>query len=143
MRDPAVDRSLQGRLFTVSPYGSLTIDNAYIKGFRAHGGAGNAGGAGGMGAGGAIFVMGGQLTLGTPPFDGNSAVGGNGSEGADVIGGGGGEWVETDLFRRMPAASSHVVAAEAQGEVALVWQWRPDCYNYGFDVGFGGGGDGF
>ena len=52
------------RLFTVASTGNLTIRNAHIKGFIAHGGIGDSGGGGGAGLGGAIFVKGsGSLTV--------------------------------------------------------------------------------
>lgn len=75
----------------VSGIGSLTIRNAYIKGFIAKGGDGAGGGGGGMGAGGAIFVAAAFLTVENCTFDGNRAIGGNGSTySADSGGGGGG-----------------------------------------------------
>ena len=76
------------RLFAVGLGGHLTIRRAYIKGFRAQGGNGNAGGGGGLGAGGAIYVMGGVLVIEASTFEGNSAFGGTG--GVGISGGGGG-----------------------------------------------------
>ena len=77
--------------------GSLTLRNAYIKGFHVKGGnGGDGGGGGGLGAGGAIYVNDGGLTVENSTFDGNGAVGGagNGSssatEGVGLSGGGGG-----------------------------------------------------
>jgi Divergent InlB B-repeat domain len=79
------------RLFVVGPNATLTIRNAYIKGFVAQGGNGNGGGGGGLGAGGAIFTNTGTLTLEFSTFEGNFAAGGNGSfYGVDYSGGGGG-----------------------------------------------------
>src|SRR5216684_3714315 len=74
--------------------GSLTLRNAYIKGFNVKGGDGACGGGGGMGAGGAIYVAVGQLTIENSTFEANSATGGNGgvvcSSPSDPNGGGGG-----------------------------------------------------
>lgn len=81
------------RAFAVSSTGHLTVRNAYIKGFRAHGGYGGVGGAGGgMGAGGAIYVQGGGLVVENSTFEDNAAVGGDGatSSGGGAGGGGGG-----------------------------------------------------
>src|SRR5262245_22672008 len=75
------------RLFTVANIGHLTIRRAYIRGFRAQGGAGGSGGGGGMGAGGAVYVMGGTLVVEASTFEGNEASGGAGGSG---YGGGGG-----------------------------------------------------
>ncbi|HEV3201526.1 MAG TPA: hypothetical protein VGZ73_26685, partial [Bryobacteraceae bacterium] len=73
--------------------GSLTIRNAYIKGFVEKGGDGACGGGGGMGAGGAIYVTAGQLTIENTTFESNMAIGGNGGSCAannNGFGGGGG-----------------------------------------------------
>ncbi|HEX4824011.1 MAG TPA: choice-of-anchor Q domain-containing protein [Candidatus Polarisedimenticolaceae bacterium] len=70
--------------------GNLTIRNAHIKGFAVKGGDGAGGGGGGMGAGGAIYVNGGTLTVESSTFEGNSAVGGDGSTNFDTVAGGGG-----------------------------------------------------
>jgi hypothetical protein len=79
------------RLFSVGSTGSLTVQNAYIKGFRAHGGDSiSGGGGGGLGAGGAIYVLAGRLVLENCTFDSNGAIGGYGGIQADVLGGGGG-----------------------------------------------------
>jgi len=85
--------SSNARAFSVGSTGSLMIENAYIKNFLAHGGNGGAGGAGGgMGAGGAIYVHAGGLVVENSTFEGNGAVGGDGTGGPGpaVIGGGGG-----------------------------------------------------
>ena len=75
----------------VSGTGSLTIRNAYIKGFSAKGGdAGLGGGGGGLGAGGAIYVNGGALTVENSTLDSNRATGGNGAAAGGSAGGGGG-----------------------------------------------------
>src|SRR5438552_3584152 len=73
--------------FIVSGTGSVTLRNAYIKGFHVKGGDGASGGGGGMGAGGAIYVQYGTLVVENSTFDGNRALGGNGAGGE---GGGGG-----------------------------------------------------
>jgi hypothetical protein len=80
------------RAFAVASTGDLTISSAYIIGFTARGGDGKLGGGGGMGAGGAIYVKGsGSLTIEDSTFDGNGAIGGNGSHyEAGFAGGGGG-----------------------------------------------------
>jgi hypothetical protein len=80
------------RAFAVSSTGDLTVSQAYILGFAARGGDGKLGGGGGMGAGGAIYVKGsGSLTIEDSTFDGNGAIGGNGSHyEAGFAGGGGG-----------------------------------------------------
>jgi hypothetical protein len=80
------------RAFAVGSTGELTISQAYIVGFAARGGDGKLGGGGGMGAGGAIYVKGsGSLTIEDSTFDGNGAIGGNGSHyEAGFAGGGGG-----------------------------------------------------
>jgi uncharacterized repeat protein (TIGR01451 family) len=73
---------------TVSGTGGLTLRNVYVKGFHVKGGNGAAGGGGGMGAGGAIYLQYGALIVENSAFDGNAAVGGNGTQGS--MGGGGG-----------------------------------------------------
>jgi hypothetical protein len=78
------------RLFAVGIGASLTVQNAYIKGFSTKGGNGASGGGGGLGAGGAIYVTEGILNVDSSTFDGNIATGGNGSGGLFVAGGGGG-----------------------------------------------------
>ncbi len=82
------------RAFAVNPGESLTIRNAYIKGFTVKGGEGAVGGGGGMGAGGAIYVRNGILYVDGCTLEGNGAMGGNGSHNgpdtADQAGGGGG-----------------------------------------------------
>ena len=84
--------SQPARAFAVLSTGHLTIRNAYIKGFHVKGGNGARGGGGGLGAGGAIFVKGGGLVIENSTFEGNGAVGGNGSANVqqDESGGGGG-----------------------------------------------------
>ena len=77
------------RAFSVAEGGNLTIQNMYIKGFKAKGGDGADGGGGGLGAGGAIYVEGGHLTVENSTFDGNQAVGGNGGNHSTSGGGGG------------------------------------------------------
>jgi hypothetical protein len=86
------------RAFAVGDSGSLTIKEAYIKGFEVQGGDGHDGGGGGMGAGGAVYVHGGSLTIEQSTFEQNGALGGDGGPGhvnegctpAASIGGGGG-----------------------------------------------------
>jgi hypothetical protein len=80
------------RAFAVGKGGSLTIQNAYIRGFSTQGGKGGYGaGGGGLGAGGAIYVTeGGDATILNSTFDSNSALGGNGAGGGGINGGGGG-----------------------------------------------------
>lgn len=70
--------------------GSLTLNNAFIKGFTAKGGNGASGGGGGLGAGGAIYVHGGVLKVENSTFQDNGAFGGNGSRSLLNKGGGGG-----------------------------------------------------
>jgi CSLREA domain-containing protein len=71
--------------------GSLTIRNAWIRGFTTKGGNGAGGGGGGLGAGGAIYVSWSSLTIENSTFEGNGAAGGNGSHnGVELMGGGGG-----------------------------------------------------
>jgi CSLREA domain-containing protein len=85
--------NLGGPATTVSGTGQLRISNAYIKNFKAKGGNGAGGGGGGMGAGGAIYLQAGELTLVNSTFEGNSALGGNGSDEVTSFpepGGGGG-----------------------------------------------------
>lgn len=85
--------NLSGTATTVSGTGELRISNAYIKNFKAKGGNGAGGGGGGMGAGGAIYLQAGELTLVNSTFEGNSALGGNGSDEVTSFpepGGGGG-----------------------------------------------------
>lgn len=82
------------RAFSVGSTGHLTLLDAYLKGFLAHGGYGSpGGGGGGLGAGGAIFVHAGEVVIQNSTFEGNAAVGGDGG-GADTVnddpGGGGG-----------------------------------------------------
>ncbi|HWW14796.1 MAG TPA: choice-of-anchor Q domain-containing protein [Candidatus Dormibacteraeota bacterium] len=67
------------RVFAVGTTGHLTLRSAYIKGFHVKGGDGASGGGGGMGAGGAIYVHAGGLVVENSTFEGNGAVGGNGS----------------------------------------------------------------
>jgi len=69
--------------------GFLTIQHAYIKGFKVKGGNGAEGAGGGMGAGGAVFVKDGSLIIENSTFDSNAAIGGNGG-GSNGSGGGGG-----------------------------------------------------
>jgi hypothetical protein len=76
-----VPNGVNFRAFAINPGESLTIRNAYIKGFMAKGGNGGGGGGGGLGAGGAIYINEGNLTVESCTFEGNGAVGGNGSEG--------------------------------------------------------------
>jgi CSLREA domain-containing protein len=82
------------RAFAVASTGNLTLRFAYIKGFVTKGGDGAGGGGGGMGAGGAIYVKGGgRLTAEFSTFEGNAAIGGNGSTNRapnNSAGGGGG-----------------------------------------------------
>ncbi len=78
------------RLFAVGTGGTLTVQNAYIKGFSIKGGDGAAGGGGGLGAGGAIYVFESILYVDSCTFDGNIATGGNGSGLFANAGGGGG-----------------------------------------------------
>lgn len=75
---------------TYSGGGDLTLKDVYVKGFLVHGGNGASGGGGGLGAGGAIFVDHTGLTVENSTFDGNGAVGGNGSAYMSTGGGGGG-----------------------------------------------------
>jgi uncharacterized repeat protein (TIGR02543 family) len=93
----SVDLNPGGTPNVVSGTGSLTIRNAYIKGFVVKGGDGGLGagggglgaGGGGLGAGGAIYLNGGGLTIENSTFEGNGAMGGNGGGGFGGGGGGG------------------------------------------------------
>lgn len=85
-----VDLSPGGYPHGVSGTGNLTIRDAHVKGFKAKGGNGADGGGGGLGAGGAIFVAGGALTVESCTFEGNSAIGGDGSVNFSQVAGGGG-----------------------------------------------------
>jgi len=74
----------------VSGTGRLTLQDVYIKGFKAHGGDGACGAGGGLGAGGAIYI--GKtssavpaLTVTNSTFDSNSARGGSGSFNGDAV----------------------------------------------------------
>ena len=87
------------RLAVVGPTGNLTLLDLTVIGFAVHGGNAGAyagsegGGGGGLGAGGAVYVKGGKLTVQDCTFEGNSAVGGDGSTLTDPTqnaGGGGG-----------------------------------------------------
>lgn len=88
------------RLVVVAPTGNLTLLDLTIVGFTVHGGTSGSvgyagdGGGGGLGAGGAIYVRGGTLTVQNCTFEGNSAVGGDGTTNAvdtqHIAGGGGG-----------------------------------------------------
>ena len=101
---------------TVSGTGSLTLRNAYIKGFHVKGGDGgpegkdgnDGGGGGGMGAGGAIYIQSGAITIENSTFDSNSATGGNGTYGDDAGGGGisgnGGSGAFCEACEFLPAA---------------------------------------
>jgi len=75
------------RAFAVSTPGNLTIREAHVTGFSAHGGNGAGGGGGGLGAGGAVFVHAATLEVDQSTFEGNGTTGGNGSA---TFGGGGG-----------------------------------------------------
>jgi len=75
---------------TAGGTGSLTLRNAYVKGFRVKGGDGQTGGGGGLGAGGAIYLQNGSLVVENSTFEGNQAVGGNGDVENGGYGGGGG-----------------------------------------------------
>ena len=75
---------------TASGTGSLTLRNAYVGGFHVKGGDGRDGGGGGMGAGGAIYLQNGSLVIESSTFEGNWAIGGNGSQTSGLGGGGGG-----------------------------------------------------
>jgi hypothetical protein len=78
------------RAFAVGATGDLTLHEIHVKGFEVQGGDGAVGGGGGMGAGGAIYVQGGTLGIGWSTFEQNGALGGDGSAGSNIIGGGGG-----------------------------------------------------
>lgn len=78
------------RLFVVGPHAQLAITNTHVKGFAAHGGNGATGGGGGLAAGGAVFIDGGTLIVTDSTFDGNAAIGGNGSTYSESYSGGGG-----------------------------------------------------
>src|SRR5258708_16009724 len=79
------------RLFAVGSTGTLTINDAYIKGFSAKGGDGQYGGGGGLGAGGSVYVHGGQILIQNCTFGDSGGIGGNGGgRGRRDRGGGGG-----------------------------------------------------
>jgi hypothetical protein len=94
----SVDLNPGGAPNVVSGTGNLTIRNAHVKGFTVKGGDGASGGGGGLGAGGAIYLLGGGLTVESCTFEGNGAEGGKGggargepeARGASSGGGGGG-----------------------------------------------------
>jgi uncharacterized repeat protein (TIGR01451 family) len=78
------------RLFAVGTGASLDLREVHVKDFSVRGGSGSGGGGGGMGAGGAIYVHSGTLTVEWSTFEGNVAIGGNGSSIITRAGGGGG-----------------------------------------------------
>ena len=88
----SVDLNPGGTPEIVSGTGRLTIRNAHIEGFGIKGGDGATGGGGGLGAGGAIYVKGGTLVVEACTFEGNGALGGDGSNyfSSGPAGGGGG-----------------------------------------------------
>jgi hypothetical protein len=89
----SIDLNPGGSPNVVSGTGSLTLQNAYVKGFAVHGGNAGPSAGGGLGAGGAIYVQAGSLTVVNSTFEANSATGGNGgggSGGGNAGGGGGG-----------------------------------------------------
>jgi len=88
----SVDLNPGGTPEIVSGTGRLTIRNAHIEGFGVKGGDGATGGGGGLGAGGAIYVKGGTLVVEACTFEGNGALGGDGSNyfSSGPAGGGGG-----------------------------------------------------
>ena len=96
--NPCAYSSNNDRLVTVTDTGNLTLLDLTVIGFATHGGnagtygQGEGGGGGGLGAGGAVYVKGGSLTVQNCTFEGNSAVGGDGSslENPSNNGGGGG-----------------------------------------------------
>jgi uncharacterized repeat protein (TIGR01451 family) len=83
---------VDGNHISAGATGNLDLRDAYIKNFQAKGGDGAFGGGGGLGAGGAIFVKSSTLYVSDSTFEGNSAIGGEGSNvpSQDHYGGGGG-----------------------------------------------------
>jgi hypothetical protein len=124
------------RAFTVGETGDLTLREADVAGFSVKGGNGAGGGGGGLGAGGAIYVVGGTLTVDRSTFEGNGAVGGNGSHnGAGVAGGGGG-----GLGGNGGAPFSAAFAGGGGGGGARGDGGRGDVDNFAGGRGGGGGG---
>ena len=86
--NPCPYPSNNDRLVTVTSTGNLTLLDLTVMGFATRGGdaggtatrgGSEGGGGGGLGAGGAIYVRGGRLTVQNCTFEGNSAVGGDGT----------------------------------------------------------------
>jgi hypothetical protein len=128
------------RAFAVGDSGSLTIKEAYIKGFEIQGGDGRDGGGGGMGAGGAVYVHGGFLTVEQSTFEQNGALGGNGGAAhvVDCVGpnqaiGGGGGGLGGDGGEEFNGCSSAGGGGGSRGDGA-------SGSNTGTDTGGGGGG---
>jgi uncharacterized repeat protein (TIGR01451 family) len=96
-------------------FGNLTIRNAYITGFTVKGGDGSSGGGGGMGAGGAIYMKGGVLTIDKCTFEGNGAIGGNGSLQDPGGPGGGGGGVAGNGGLALGDSTGIVLAGEGGG----------------------------
>jgi hypothetical protein len=78
------------RALAVGKNGSLELHDLRVRNFVAKGGNGAGGGGGGLGAGGAVYVHDGTLIVERTTFDGNGAIGGDGSTIDSTNGGGGG-----------------------------------------------------
>jgi hypothetical protein len=124
------------RAFSVVDAGSLTIRELKLKGFTVKGGNGAGGGGGGLGAGGAIYVRGGSLNVQQSTFDGNGAVGGNGSHNGPTVAGGGGG----GLAGNGGAPFSAAFAGGGGGGGARGNGGRGDVDNFAGGAGGGGGG---
>ncbi len=107
-----------------------------MKGFAVKGGNGAGGGGGGLGAGGAIYVRGGTLTVEKSTFEGNGAVGGNGSHNGPTTNGGGGG----GLAGNGGAPFSAAFAGGGGGGGARGNGGRGDVYSFAGGAGGGGGG---
>lgn len=126
------------RAFAVGSAGSLTLHNAYIVGFQAHGGNGGFGAGGGLGAGGAIFVHAGGLVVENSTFEANGATGGSG--GVPFVGlfGGGGGGIGGN---GQPDGTFNVCDGAGGGGGAR-GNGERSCFDGGGLFGFGGGGGG-
>lgn len=127
------------RAFAVGESGSLTIREAYIKGFEVWGGDGRDGGGGGTGAGGAVYVHGGSLTVERSTFEQNGALGGDGGvarvvdcAGPNAVVGGGGGGLGGAGSQNRNGCSDAGGGGGSRGD--------GDSGSFGLDNGGGGGG---
>jgi hypothetical protein len=124
------------RAFAVVDAGNLTLREVHVKGFTVKGGDGGGGGGGGLGAGGAVYVRGGTLAVQQSTFEGNGAVGGNGSHNGPTTSGGGGG----GLSGNGAAPFSAAFAGGGGGGGARGNGGRGDVDNFAGGAGGGGGG---